>query len=254
MISPEIWESQNFSSLSDLAKIVFISLFSHADDEGRGVAKPSYITNITFPYDENRRVADIKKALLEIALRMSTQFYSVNGNEYYAMSNWKRWQKIDKPSKSKLPPPPKMGEGGDILNSDQFDEHSANTPRTFDEPSPNKDNKNKNITSTLSPPYIPPKGENEEMEKFLKANPQIEIDGYNGTLSEIDFKKLSEIIEGNDFLKSITSLSWICKNYRKIISGYYKPFKKQESRKDKTNEIIDRLLAEEYAKEQNNDG
>ena len=73
MISPEIWESTSFSALSDLGKIVFISLISHADDEGRGIAKPGYITNITFPYDENRRVADIKKALSEIALGMSTQ-------------------------------------------------------------------------------------------------------------------------------------------------------------------------------------
>lgn len=126
MISPEIWESQNFSALSDLAKIVFISLFSHADDEGRGKAEPAFIKNTTFPYDENRRVADIKQALSEIALRMSVQFYSVNGIEYYFMKSWERWQKIDKPSQSKLPPPRPAGVGGDILNSRTFDEHSTN--------------------------------------------------------------------------------------------------------------------------------
>ena len=104
MISPEIWESLSFSALSDFAKLVFISLISHADDEGRGKAKPGYITNITFPNDENRRVADVKKALSEIALCTSTQFYTVDGNEYYVMSNWPEYQKIDRPTKSKLPP------------------------------------------------------------------------------------------------------------------------------------------------------
>lgn len=135
MISPEIWESQNFSQLSDLAKIVFISLFSHADDEGRGRADTGYIKSMTFPYDENRRVADIKQALSEIALRMSVQFYSVNGSDYYFMTSWERWQKIDKPSKSKLPPPPSVGEGGDICSAEKFDEASANARRIFGEAS-----------------------------------------------------------------------------------------------------------------------
>ena len=135
MISPEIWESQDFSKLSDLAKIVFISLFSHADDEGRGRADPTYIKSSTFPYDEGRRVADIKSALSEIARRMSVQFYSVNGIEFYFMTSWGRWQKIDKPSKSKLPPPPMVGEGGDIPGCEKFDEDSARPRRTFAEDS-----------------------------------------------------------------------------------------------------------------------
>lgn len=135
MISPEIWESQDFSQLSDLAKIVFISLFSHADDAGRGRADPTYIKSSTFPYDEGRRVADIKSALSEIARSMSVQFYSVNGIEFYFMTSWERWQKIDKPSKSKLPPPPSVGVGGDIPNCEKFDEDSTNIRRTFDEAS-----------------------------------------------------------------------------------------------------------------------
>lgn len=136
MISPEIWESQDFSQLSDVAKIVFISLFSHADDEGRGRADPTFIKNITFPYDENRRVADIKSALSEIARCMSVQFYSVNGIEYYFMTSWERWQKVEKPSKSKLPAPLDVGVGGDIPNCEKFGEDSPTIPRTFPDDSP----------------------------------------------------------------------------------------------------------------------
>jgi len=136
MISPEIWESQDFSQLSDLAKIVFISLFSHADDAGRGRADPTYRKSSTFPDDEGRRVADIKSALSEIARSMSVQFYSVNGIEFYFMSSWERWQKIDKPSKSKLPPPPSVGVGGDIPNCEKFGECSPSIPRVFPESSP----------------------------------------------------------------------------------------------------------------------
>lgn len=136
MISPEIWESQDFSQLSDLSKIVFISLFSHADDEGRGRADTGFVKSMTFPYDENRRVADIKSALSEIARCMSVQFYSVNGSEYYFMTSWKKWQKVEKPSKSKLPAPPNVGVGGGIPNCDNFGEDSLNIPRTLSEDSP----------------------------------------------------------------------------------------------------------------------
>lgn len=157
MLSPDIWESESFSSLSDFQKIVFIGLISLADDEGRGKANPSYIKSTLFPYDENRRVAEVKSALSQIARCTSTQFYNVNGSEYYFLSSWTKWQKIDKPSKSKLPPPPKSdadsGVGALLPESEKntkFDEYSTNTPRTFDESSTIKKNKNKNINTTTN--------------------------------------------------------------------------------------------------------
>ena len=51
MIDPGIWQSEDFSKLSTLAKLVFIGLFSNADDEGRGRAKAAYIKSTLFPYD-----------------------------------------------------------------------------------------------------------------------------------------------------------------------------------------------------------
>lgn len=155
MLSPDIWESESFSSLSDLGKIVFIGLISLADDEGRGKANPSLVKSTLFPYDEKRRVADIKFALSEIARSMSTQFYSVNGNDYYLLLNWSKWQKIDKPSKSKLPAPPNSGVGGLLPESEEnekFEECSANTSRMLGEGSPPnriEENKNKNTTTNV---------------------------------------------------------------------------------------------------------
>lgn len=154
MLSPDIWESESFSLLSDQAKIVFIGLISLADDDGRGKANPAFIKSTLFPYDEKRRVADIKSALSEIARCMSTQFYSVDGNDYYFMKNWKKWQKIDKPSKSKLPAPPDSGVGALYTESEdfqKFDEYSTNTRRILDEQSTLnriEENKNKNLNTT----------------------------------------------------------------------------------------------------------
>ena len=104
MISPEIWQSEDFAKLSLLGKMVFIGMFSHADDEGRGRAKAAYIKSVLFPYERGMRVGDVDKALCDIARYMSVMFYRVNGNEYYQLVNWRVWQRVDKPQKSKLPP------------------------------------------------------------------------------------------------------------------------------------------------------
>lgn len=103
MIDPNIWASEDFSKLSALAKLVFIGMFSNADDEGRGKAKAVYLKSILFPYDEGIRVIDIDKTLSEIGSNMSVTFYSHNGNEYYVFDNWEKWQKVDRPTPSLIP-------------------------------------------------------------------------------------------------------------------------------------------------------
>ena len=138
MISPEIWDSENFSKLSILAKLVFIGMFSNADDEGRGKAKAAFLKSKLFPYDESMRVADVESALDEVAENMSVTMYSHDGNEYYSFDNWKKWQKVDKPSPSNIIP--YDSESCNIIRG-TFREHSPNVPRTLP---PNRIEKKKN--------------------------------------------------------------------------------------------------------------
>lgn len=137
MIDPNIWQSEDFGSLSDLAKLVFIGLFSLADDEGRGRCNPVYLKSTLFPYKEGLRSADVEVALSEISRTMSVVFYSCDEKSYYSLYNWSTWQKIDKPTDSKIP---------------AFDENDETIRRIFDEGStrssrgvaPNRIEKNKN--------------------------------------------------------------------------------------------------------------
>ena len=103
MIDPTIWQSEDFGKLSYLAKIVFIGLFSLADDEGRGRANPIYLKNTLFPYDETIKSSEIDKALYEISAIMSIVFYSVDNNQYYELYSWNKFQTINRPSKSQIP-------------------------------------------------------------------------------------------------------------------------------------------------------
>lgn len=125
MISPDIWQSEDFSKLSTLAKVVFIGMFSNADDEGRGRGKAVYLKSIIFPYDETIRVADIDKTLSEISSNMSVIFYSHNENVYYELTNWTIWQKVEKPQISKIPAFDENDKSFQLL----FGEQSGNNQR-----------------------------------------------------------------------------------------------------------------------------
>ena len=149
MIDPNIWQSEDFSKLSTLGKLVFIGLFSLADDEGRGRCNPVYLKSTLFPYEEGIRSADIDKTLSEISSNMSVIFYSCDGSSYYSLYNWNIWQKIDRPSQSKIP-------DYDEKMTRLFVDNSSNARRGV---SPNKkekeDNKNKN-KKTKEKEFVPP--------------------------------------------------------------------------------------------------
>lgn len=223
MVDPHIWESFSFAELSDLAKILFISLISHADDEGRGIAGAAYIKNITFPHDETRRVAEVQKALSEIALHTSTQFYQVDGREYYCLLNWTDYQKVDKPSKSKLPPPPSVGEGGGISSRQPFGESSGNIRGTLGESSGNKDNRIEfNINNSLSPRVCA--HESSPLQKFIdrwKVSANAIANYSGGKMAEIDWDKVSAKVEQSSFLQKQKAISFFVNNYEKILDGAY---------------------------------
>ena len=82
--------------------------------------------------------------------------------------------------------------------------------------------------------YIPPApariddeivGMKEFCERF-----NITVDGYDGTVSDIDFTLLAQFYEDSKtFLQDrpfAKNLGWICKNYKKILTGYYNDFKR----------------------------
>lgn len=158
MIDPNIWQSEDFSKLSTLGKLVFIGLFSLADDEGRGRSNPVYLKSTLFPYEEGIRSADIDKTLSEISSNMSVIFYSCNGSSYYSLYNWNTWQKIDRPSESKIP------EYNSQTMQELFDESSAKARRVV-APKKNRKRIEKEIKENEEKEFIPPSFE--DIEKYI---------------------------------------------------------------------------------------
>lgn len=129
MIDPSIWTDENFGELSERGRLLFIGLFSMADDEGRGEASAKVLKGKIFPYDEGLRIADVSKTLKEIGSKMSVDFYARNGREYYALRNWKTWQKVEKPTPSRIPAPIDGGKGEHYT----FGDNSPTVPRILPE-------------------------------------------------------------------------------------------------------------------------
>lgn len=204
MVDPSIWQSEDFSKLSTLAKLVFIGLFSLADDEGRGRANPMYLKSSLFPYNEDLRSADIEKTLSEISSNMSVVFYSCDGSSYYSLLSWYSFQRIDKPTSSQLP---------------AFDENNKEILRLFVEGSPKP------------PRGLPPKRKEENIKEIKEKRnkvkdiyntncpnlPQIQkltdkrnkaIDKFIKEFTEEQFEQICKIANSTDFLIGKNKEGW----------------------------------------------
>ena len=108
-IKPEILEDEEVAALSDGAWRLWVSLWTLADDEGRLRGSAEWIlAQVFWSKKLARTVEDVEKLLEELAGIRKIQRYVVNGQHYLKIVNWEIHQKIDHPTKSKLPPPPPL--------------------------------------------------------------------------------------------------------------------------------------------------
>ena len=105
-IHPCIWNSEDFCRLGDTARLLFIGLFSTADDEGRRKASLASLKGEIFPQDE-RSLAEIESALQEVAQIGMCRVYEVAGQRYLDLPSWSEYQHPKYPTKSRLPACPK---------------------------------------------------------------------------------------------------------------------------------------------------
>ena len=111
-IKPEFFTSLTITSLPVEARLTFIGLWTHADDEGRCIDDARLIKAALWPLDD-RVAADIEadlRALTEASLIVR---YRVGDRSFLAVCGWTEHQHINRPSKSKLPAPPPPGTAPD---------------------------------------------------------------------------------------------------------------------------------------------
>ena len=102
-IKPEFPQSESMGNVSRDARLTFIQLWTIADDEGRLRGNSRMLASLLFPYDDDAPGL-IDGWLKELEDEGCIARYKSGTQSYVQLCNWLIHQKIDKPSKSKIPP------------------------------------------------------------------------------------------------------------------------------------------------------
>lgn len=101
-IKPEFPHSETTGKLSREARLLFLQLWTIVDDEGRTRAASRMLASLLYPYDDDAKDL-IDGWLDELEERDCIRRYVVDGSTYLEVINWLKHQKIDHPTKSRLP-------------------------------------------------------------------------------------------------------------------------------------------------------
>jgi len=106
-VKPEFWEDEVVGLLPRDARLLFISTFNMADDEGLLRWTPAYIKAQTFMYDDDLTLKHVE-VLMGLLTDAGLLFPFIGGVARQQMAvivNFRKHQRINRPQKSKLPPP-----------------------------------------------------------------------------------------------------------------------------------------------------
>ena len=104
MIDPRLWQSETIAALTRNQRLLFIGIFSNADDQGRLRAHPALIRSLLFPFDDIP-LEEIECDLAAIAQGESILLYDVDGKRCLQVLNWWEYQTPQWAYPSKMPPP-----------------------------------------------------------------------------------------------------------------------------------------------------
>lgn len=104
-IKPEFPQSESMGKISRDARLLFVQMWTLADDSGRLRGNSRMLASLLFPYDDDAPgLIDTWMGELE-SENCIVRYVGPDGSSYVAISKWRDHQKIDKPSESKLPDP-----------------------------------------------------------------------------------------------------------------------------------------------------
>ncbi len=104
-IKPEFFTSLTVAELTASARLTFVGLWTHVDDDGRCVDEPRLIAAALWPLDDNIGAATVDGHLADLERLGLIVRYRVDGKGYLEVVAWEEHQRISRPTPSKLPPP-----------------------------------------------------------------------------------------------------------------------------------------------------
>lgn len=99
---PEFWTDEKVGLCSHAARLLFLGILNHVDDYGNMVYAPRQLKAQIFPYD----ILEVEPLLGELFRQDLAREYEVDGRRYIHIPNFRKHQKIDRPSAPQCPAPP----------------------------------------------------------------------------------------------------------------------------------------------------
>lgn len=129
-IKPEFNTSESVARLSESAQLFMLKLLTEVDDYGRILFLPKMIAGALYPHDPDVGVPEILRRVSELSREGIFVTYTIDGREYGCFPKWSEHQRVQKPGKSRIPPPPE-----DVIESASrgFREPSGDSPETLEE-------------------------------------------------------------------------------------------------------------------------
>lgn len=152
-IKPEFWTSAQVVECSTNARLLFVGLWTFADDGGVIPNKPIQIKMQVFPGDDFT-ANQISGWLFELTNAGLIAGFENNNEQYLYVTGWDKHQRIDKPSK-KYPQP--------------FDEHSKNAPVALGDGKERKGMDRKDLNGSSA---APPNPAQEVFDQLWKVYPK----------------------------------------------------------------------------------
>jgi hypothetical protein len=100
-IKPEFFSDEKIMELSPTARLAFIGLWCYADDSGNQDASVKQTHARIFPGDS----VNVESCVAELLTHGLLMEYSVNGSRYWNIPNFRKHQKINRPSPPRVPGP-----------------------------------------------------------------------------------------------------------------------------------------------------
>lgn len=102
-IKPDTFRSETLSEVSLAAERTFIGLWTEVDDEGRIKERPAVLNGALWSLRPEHGVREMEHDLDELIERRLICRYEAAGTKYLHVPSWREHQRINRPTKSKLP-------------------------------------------------------------------------------------------------------------------------------------------------------
>lgn len=172
-IKPDFWNDEKLAQESESIMLTYIGIWNFSDDYGTVKANALWLKNQIFPYKHTLRLETFVNWLGRLEKLDALIPFTFNGESFYFIRNFRKHQRIDKPSDTRSVPEVELTaillSKGYVLEKKECFKDSQSPPVVLPEPSrTDKEGEGKSKGGEEAPPPTPEEVSFLEFQRWLK--------------------------------------------------------------------------------------